>query len=363
VHRRHVELFVNMAAAAPPSTLSSLYGDATRWANPTPDYATLATSFGATLGVNASLSTICREGLSQASTLSPLVVTFVSTGECDTIYVAHSLSVIPSDVTNPTAVDGHVLGLVGDETTAVFPVVLPNAGFTVTGAIRAEFCNAFVAHHGLAPPVFRSGPHAAAAANASNIRVRPVMVLPAEVSSLALRSASRQGSYTLLGFFDTFIRTAYNGRTPAQRAAIRPLANWWRLACTDQVGGDTEVSIALVPTATPALTAKVASHVNRVVISQTARMGLGGPGLTTAAFAHGIAEVRTTLENNLAQKLAHDTARRVKAFTDVHGTALSATLHRLCGVNDDMHLPPIHNLLVRTNKSQQGASFLTYLGI
>jgi hypothetical protein len=179
------------------------------------------------------------------------------------------------------------------------------------------------------------------------------MVLPAEASALTLQSATRQGSYTLLGFFDAFIRNAYNGG-PAQRAAVRPLANWWRLACTDRAaGGDTEVSIDLVPTATPALAAKVASHLDRVKSSQTARMGLGGPGLTTVAFAHGIAEVRTTLENNLAQQLAHEAARRVKTFTDVHGAALSATLHRLCGVADDADLPPIHNLLVRTNKSQQ----------
>jgi hypothetical protein len=230
VHRHHVELFVNMAAAAPPSTFSSLYGDAPRWANPTPDYATLAASFGTSLGAGASTLTVCC-ALSQASTLSPLLVAFVSDGEPDTINVAHSLSVIPGDVTSPTALDGHVLGLVGDEPAAVFPVVFPHAGFTVIGTVRAEYCSALVGHHGAAPPVFRTGPHAMGTPNASNIRARPIMVLPAEVSSLALHSTNRQGSYTLLGFFDTFIRAAYNG-TAAQRAEIRPMANWWRLACT-----------------------------------------------------------------------------------------------------------------------------------
>jgi hypothetical protein len=300
---------------------------------------TLDTSFGAPFGAAVSASTVCRAGLSQASTLSPLVAAFVSDGECDTIYVAHSLSVIPGDVTSPTTLDGHILGLVGDEPSAVFPVVFPHIGFTVIGPLRAEYCNALVGHHGAAPPVFRTGPHAAAAPNASDIRVRPIMIFPAEVSSSALRSANRQGSYTPLGFFDTFIRAAYKG-TAAQRAYIRPLSNWWRLACTNQAGGATEVSIALVPSATPALMAKVTSHVNRVVSSQTARIGLGGPGLTTATFAHGIAEVKTTLENNLAQQLAHLTARRAKTFTDVHGTALLALiLHRLCGIASDADLP------------------------
>jgi hypothetical protein len=361
VHRHHVELFVNMAAAVPLSTFSGLYGDASLWANPTPDYATLAANFGAVQGAVPSVSTACREGLSQASSLSPLVVAFVSAGECDTIYVAHSLSVIPSDVTNPTAVDGHLMGVVGNEPSSAYSVVFPHVGFTVTGAIPAEFCSTFVTHHGLAPPMFRSGPHAAGTANTSAIRGRPVMVLPAEASAFALQTATRQGNYTLLGFFDAFIRGAYDG-SPAQRAAIRPLANWWRLACTDRaVGGDTEASIALTPTASPALAAKVAAHLDRVKTTQKARMGLGGPGLTTTAFAHGIAEVRTTLENNLAQQLAHETARRVKTFTDFHGGALAATMHRLCGVTSDADLPPIHNLLVRTTKSQQysvlGAAF------
>jgi hypothetical protein len=38
---------------------------------------------------------------------------------------------------------------------------------------------------------------------------------------------------------------------------------------------------------------------------------------------------------------------------DMHGDALAATLHRLCGVVDDQHLPPIHNLLTKTAKGRQ----------
>jgi hypothetical protein len=73
-----------MATAAPPLPFSSLYGDATHWANPTPAFATLAFNFGANAGEGASLSMVCCAGLAQASTLSPLVVAFVSNAECDT---------------------------------------------------------------------------------------------------------------------------------------------------------------------------------------------------------------------------------------------------------------------------------------
>jgi hypothetical protein len=100
-----------MAAAATPSTFSSLYGDATRWVNLTPSFATLATNFGADAGASASLSMVCRAGLARASTLSPLVVAFVSNAECNTIYVTHSLYVIPGDVTSPTVLDDHILTL------------------------------------------------------------------------------------------------------------------------------------------------------------------------------------------------------------------------------------------------------------
>jgi hypothetical protein len=190
VHRHHVELFNNMTAAAPPLTFSSLYGDTTRWTNPTPDYAALAHSFGTNAGIGASLSMVCHAGLSQAFTLSPLVVAFVSNVECDTIYVAHSLSVIPGDLTSPTALDDHILGLVRDDLSSVFAVVFPHTAFTVIGPHCSEYCSALITHHGAAPPVFRTRPHLAADPNASNIRGHPVMVLPAEVSALALRSAN-----------------------------------------------------------------------------------------------------------------------------------------------------------------------------
>jgi hypothetical protein len=179
------------------------------------------------------------------------------------------------------------------------------------------------------------------------------MVMPAEMSALALSSSPRTGRYTLLGFFDLFIRPSYTG-TPAQRAYIRPLANWWRLSCTNTVvGGPTETSIALVGTATPLLQAKVASHSNHVMGGQMSRVGVGGPGLTGTAFALGITELRNTLEGNHAATLAYEQAKSQRTFTDMHGDALAATLHRLCGVVDDQHLPPIHNLLTKTAKGRQ----------
>jgi hypothetical protein len=257
---------------------------------------------------------------------------FVSNAECDSIYVAHSLSVIPGDVTDVTVVDDLVLGIVGDNPTAAFPVVFPQASFTGRVAVQAEYCSTLVTHHGAAPPIFRTGPHAAVVPGTSVIAARPIMVMPAEMSALALSSLPRTGRYTLLGFFDLFTHPSYTG-TPAQRAFIRPLANWWRLSCTDTVvGGPTETSIALVGTATPLLQAKVASHANHIIGGQMSRIGVGGPGLTTTAFALGITELKNTLEGNHAATLSFEQAKNEKTFMDMHGNALAATLHCLCGV-------------------------------
>jgi hypothetical protein len=54
----------------------------------------------------------------------------------------------------------------------------------------------------------------------------------------------------------------------------------------------------------------------------------------------------------MAQQLAHDLVHVTKTFTSVHGEALVLTMRRLGVANDD-DLPPIHNLLIKTHKSQQ----------
>jgi hypothetical protein len=67
-------------------------------------------NFGADAGAGASLSTVCRVALTQASTLSPLVVAFIFfNAECDKICVAHSLFLIPGNMTALTGLDDHML--------------------------------------------------------------------------------------------------------------------------------------------------------------------------------------------------------------------------------------------------------------
>ena len=83
-----------------------------------------------------------------------------------------------------------------------------------------------------------------------------------------------------------------------------------------------------------------------------ARIGVGGPGLSNTAFAHGVDTIRQTLENNLTANLEFQRNRAVRSFTEAHGAILAQKMHRLCGVTDDAHLPEVHSLLLKAGKGR-----------
>jgi hypothetical protein len=124
-----------MAAAVPPrATFSALYGDPTQWEAPAPDYTTLSAYLGKGTAARAAATPVeCRDGLAATATRSLVVLAFVTTSDCDSIYVAHSLSLYPAaDIAAPCALDGLLVGLVGDEPAVAFPVVLPQTFMTMT---------------------------------------------------------------------------------------------------------------------------------------------------------------------------------------------------------------------------------------
>ena len=48
---------------------------------------------------------------------------------------------------------------------------------------------------------------------------------------------------------------------------------------------------------------------------------MGGPGLTTAAFQAGIANMQATLDHN-AERIRHENARSEKTFTGNYGDVI-----------------------------------------
>lgn len=346
-----------MAAAVPPTVplFSALYGDPTKWENFASDYAVLNAAFGKGTGGAASLQAPqCRDGLVQLSTRTPVVLAFVCDAECDHVYVAHSLTLFPGDVTDPTALDNLVVGLVGDGLATAVPVVLPQPFFTLTPNVSAYNVGAIqgAAGHGANPPVFRHGPHAAGDPDTSELRSRRAILLPPHLAGLALRGAPADGRYTLLHFYNTFLQAILASGVAAEIAVVEPVTQWWRLACTNVAGGTSVVSSALRSVTSPREQARLHGWVSRVKDSQMSRIGVGGPGLSNAAFAHGVNELRASLESNHRATLEFERARNEKTFTDLHGATTAEKLHRLCNVASDDLLPEVHGLLLKTAKAR-----------
>jgi hypothetical protein len=345
-----------MAAAIPalPQALYSLlFGDASQWENFAPDYTVLSNYFGN--GAPASSATQCRDALAGLATRTPVVVALVSDTECDKVYVAHTLTLFPVDVSNPTPLDGLLTGLIGNSMESAVAVVLPQAFFGLTANNTRALEVAAIQGpdgHGAAVPVFRTGPHGAAAPDTSSIRARRAMILPPAQAALALAGASADGSYTLLGFFNRFLQGPLSSADPLEVAAIGPLVQWWRLASTNLAGGTSVVSSPLLLPTSPGEMLRLAAWSSRVKSNELRRVGLGGPALSNAAFALGVSELKTSLEGTHRATLEFERSRQDKSFADTHGADLAQYLHRLCGVNRDEDLPDVHTLLLRTPRGR-----------
>jgi hypothetical protein len=82
------------------------------------------------------------------------------------------------------------------------------------------------------------------------------------------------------------------------------------------------------------------------------RLGSSRPGLTSVAFAHGVVELKATLEANQQANLEFERARKEKTFTDQHGEVLAGLLRHWCGVNCDVDLPHVHTLILKSPKEK-----------
>ena len=333
---------------------SALFGDASRWENFVSDYPVLHASFGK--GTNAAqplAAPACRDGLAQLATRTPVVLAFVLDSECDYIYVAHSVTVFPCDIADPTAMDNQLVGLIGDRLDSTVPVVLPQPFFTVCGQVAALDAETIqgVGGHGAAPPIFRDGPHAGNAAHTTLLRARNALLMPPHLASLAIANAV-EGRYTLLGFYNTFLGTTLAAGDAAAIAALSPVTQWWRLASTNNAAGTSVVSQALLNVGAPRNQARLNAWSSRVKDGQMARLGHGGSGLSNTAFSQGVSVLKTTIEANHLATLEYERARADKTFSDVHGLALGQQLHRLCNCHTDAGLPEVHHHLLKMDKGK-----------
>ena len=192
---------------------------------------------------------------------------------------------------------------------------------------------------------------AAGHADADDLRTRPAFLLPPDEAHEFV-SQSATGMYTRPGFFATFLQAplAAGG---AAALAVAPLAEWFRVSSTNTGGGDCIIRVQPTIPATPIQLQGLNRHTDRFKALELARIGVGGPALSTAAFNAGIAQVTTTLNDTATRQLDYQRSRADRSFTDKHGEQLAERMHRLTGAADDDHLPEVHRLLAKSgNKSR-----------
>ena len=78
---------------AAPTLYSALYGDATLWDDPTPDYDAIMAAVG---GASTANRDVVRTRLLNLSARSPVVLAFTLTSDLNHIYVGHSPTVFPA---------------------------------------------------------------------------------------------------------------------------------------------------------------------------------------------------------------------------------------------------------------------------
>ena len=268
------------------------------------------------------------------------------------VYVGHSPSVFPAVPGQTSAFDNKLCVLVGNNLRTSACLVLEDNAFQRTSAIRCHTRDHITGAdmYGAAPAVYSSGPHATSAPDTSEVRVRPAFLMQ-PVDAAAAISTQASGRYTLRAFYDNFIRGHFDaGGDEANR--IASLIAWWRAASTLTTGGPTSIGI------TPIASMDVIAHqaltrwVTRVREDQMARLGIGGPGLSSAAFSLGLNQLQTTIRDTHTENLQFQRDRTQKSFTDKHGATLAQMLYNWTNVDTDDTLPEIHRLLAAAPKDR-----------
>ena len=328
---------------------STLFADADQWDDHAPDHAAILTEIGGASARTAPQVAVSVLNLAQRS---PVAVAFKITGDVEHIYVAHSLSLFPQDLLDHTAFDFQTVALLGNNFDTATPVVLsPDASGRINDT-RCQTAAQLVLGHAAAPPVYTSGPHAATAPETSVIRVRRAFVLAPGSASTVL-AASPTGRFTLQGFYARFLQPDLDSGDAALVAAITPLRDWWRAACTLTAAGGSVIDVDPITSALPLVNQRMTAWVTRQKTSALARLGVGGPGLTTAAFAAGVESLSRTMNTNATERLNYERARSQQSFTEKHGGALAQKMYYLTSQIRDNDLPEIHRLLAKSPRGRE----------
>ena len=346
-------------AATNTTLMSALYADDTQWLDANPDWTQVLNLVGP--GSAANTAEALKSAMNMAQR-SPITVAFVLAGDPDNIHVGHTLSAFNNDPLNGCPYDDHIILLVGDDLASAAPVLLPNTSFSRPTGFAA-YNTAYMTGangHGAAPAVYRFGHQAVGTADTDELRTRRALVLPCEDSSDFL-SRVPTGIYTVQHFYNQFLAPHLGGNADI-RAKWSPVEEWWRCACMN-VNGGTDSKIAITPTVSglPAATQALQICISKIRERELARVGVGGPQLSNAAFNTGVTQLQQTLNNNAQQRLQFERDRSNKTFTDKFGEHLANLMYKMTGAADDNGLPEVHKVLARAPKGQYYGILSSYV--
>jgi hypothetical protein len=124
------------------------------------------------------------------------------------------------------------------------------------------------------------------------------------------------------------------------------LSDWWCLASTACATCGSVMSQPLANPVNPHDQGCLARWFNRVRNSQLAHLGAGGPGLSNAAFAHGVQLLCTTMEDNHTTTLEFERNHSTKSFTEHHGEELGLPTHAMTVQRHPRRRPASHPCFV-----------------
>jgi len=336
-----------MAAA---NLFSALAARRELWANHDPDRTSLLNVFGADA---ATSHTAAKTAILATAVNSPTFFSFGLVNDPNFIYIGYHPTAYPNDITSLSVYDNQVTMLVGDDLDACSMVALPMEAFGRVAAVRTRRLDYITGAegHGAATPVFRFAIPDAGEEH-DLIRDRRVHLLPTGFATAALADYPA-GRIPLLAFYNAL--AGYLGGSADRAALIAPTVHWYRLYVTDAA---TTGSVLQVPGTAATLPHDQQAgnrHKNRVASELSAKLGIGGPNLSTHAFTQGIMNLGNTLTNNANAQVAYLRDRDNKTFTTRHGDALAQRMHQWCNAATDADLPEIHQLTAKANKGRDYA--------
>ena len=167
-----------------------------------------------------------------------------------------------------------------------------------------------------------------------------------------------QGQYSLPLFYNTFLQPELDSAVAARVNAAEQMRDFFRCASTQNNANQNILRVGLITEANPLRVQSLRRHAQQVQQAALSRLGLGGPGLTTAAFNQGIVTLRDTMDENARQGRELERSKLTKTFTERHGDTLAQRMYNLTGAANDAGLPDIHGVLAKSTVKGRDYSIL-----